>query len=273
MKTKTGLWLIMITLAFLLAGCGGDDSAEKQIAKLDTNTPDGAFNANIIALKNNDIRALILNSVSKEDYDKLVTEFENSKTAGNSDAQKEQFVKTVSMLTADDAEENLYQQIAPQLEMARNMLPMMMMGKDQMLQGIGSSPMVPDDQKDNLTKIASAAMDWVAENDIFSEELTKNAIGVVVRTAKNLNLNTLDEVQNMNFDQALEKGSIVLGGVKSVLNTYGISVDTMLDSVQISDVQVNGDTASMKVGFEIFGELIDQTINMNKKDGKWVSEQ
>lgn len=271
------LSLLMIAM-FGLVACGGDEgdnkSAAEQMAELDTNTPDGAFLASVAAMKSNDLASLIKNSLSEQQYDELVTEFENNKTTQFSEADKAQFAQTIGMLTADGAEENLFAMAKPQLEQARAMLPMMlMMGKDQVLQGIKSNPMLPEAQRDSAATVVGAAMDWAGENDILSEEKTKAAIAAVVDTARALDMKSLEEVQSMSFDQALDKGSIALGGVKDVLGAYGISLDDMLNSVEVQKVDVQGDTATMNVSFDVFGEQINQVMNMVKKDGVWVGEK
>ncbi len=277
MSKYTKILSLMMIAMFGLAACGGDEganSAAKAIAQLDTNTPDGAFMASVAAMKSNDLASLIKNSLTEEQYNELVTEFENNKTTNISEADKAQFAQTIGMLTADGAEENLYAMAAPQLEQARAMLPMMlMMGKDQVLQGIKSNPMLPEAQRDSAATIVGAAMDWAGENDILSEEKTKAAIAAVVSTAKALDMTSLDEVQNMNFDQALEKGSVVFAGVKNVLGAYGISMDDMLNSVEVDTVDVQGDKATMNVSFDVFGEEVKQVMTMVKKDGVWVGEK
>lgn len=268
---------LLLIAMFGLAACGGDDganSAADEIAKLDVSTPDGAFMASVAAMKSNDLGALIKNSLSVEQYNELVTDFENNKTSNFSEADKAQFAKTITMLTADGAEENLYAMAAPQLEQARAMLPMMlMMGKDQIIQGIKTNPMLPETQRDSAATVVGAAMDWAGENDILSDEKTKAAIAAVVSTAKALDMQSLDQVQNMSFDQALEKGSVAFAGVKNVLGAYGISMDDMLNSVEVDNVNVDGDKASMNVSFDVFGEEVKQVMTMVKKDGVWVGEK
>ncbi len=275
MKAHLKIGSLMLVLMMILAACGGDDkkSAEAEIAKLDTNTPDGAFLASVAAMKSNDFKSLIKNSLTQEQYNELVTEFENNKSGNFSESDKAQFAQTVAMLTTDGAEDNLYAMVEPQLEQARMMLPMLLMGKDQVLQGIETNPMLPEAQRESATKVASAAIDWVTENDILSEDKTKAAIAALVDTAKALDMQSLDDLQNLSFDQALEKGSVAFGGVKNILGAYGISMDDMLDSVKVDTVDVQGDKATMNVSFEVFGEQVKQTMNMIKKDGIWVGEQ
>lgn len=276
MKAQLKLGSLMLVLLMILAACGGDDknSAEAEIAKLDTDTPDGAFMASIAAMKSNDLKSLIKNSLSQEQYNKLVTEFEENKTGNFSEADKAQFAQTITMLTSDGAEDNLYAMVEPQLEQARAMLPMMlMMGKDQVLQGIKENPMLPETQRDSAATVVGAAMDWLGENDVLSEDKTKAAIAALVDTAKALDMQSLDDLQNMSFDQALDKGSIAFGGVKNILGAYGISMNEMLDSVSVDTVDVQGDKATMNVSFEVFGEQVKQTMNMVKKDGIWIGEK
>ncbi len=273
MKAQLKLGSLMLVLLMILAACGGDKGSA-DIAKLDTDTPDGAFLASVTALKSNDLKSLIKNSLSQEQYNELVTEFENNKSGNFSEADKAQFAQTVAMLTADGAEDQLFEMAKPQLEQARAMLPMMlMMGKDQMLQGIKSNPMLPEAQRESASKVAGAAIDWVSENDILSDDKTKAAIAALVDTAKALDMQSLDDLQNMSFDQALDKGSIAFGGVKNVLGAYGISMDDMLDSVSVDTVDVQGDKATMNVSFEVFGEQVKQTMNMVKKDGVWIGDK
>ncbi len=277
MKTQFKFISILLIVMMGLTACGGDEgsgSAATEIAKMDTNTPDGAFMASIAAMKANDLKSLIKSSLTNEQYNELVTEFENNKTTNFSEADKAQFAQTIGMLTSDGAEDNLYAMVEPQLEQARAMLPMMlMMGKDQVLQGIKQNPMLPEAQRDSAATIVGAAMDWAGENDILNEDKTKAAIAALVSTAKALDMTSLDDVQNMSFDQALDKGSIAFGGLKDVLGAYGISMDDMLNSVEIGDVNVDGDKATMNVSFDVFGENVSQVMNMVKKDGVWVGEQ
>lgn len=272
MKKQVKLIMIVMLVA-LLQACGGNDDSVAKAAKVDTNTPDGAMLAAIHALKNNDIKALMQASMSSTDYEKSVAEFEKAKTSP-SESDKAQFAQMMGMLTSEGAEDQLMAMATPQLEQMRTQLPMLlMMGKGMASQAIESSSDIPTEQKETATRVANALMDFVSNNDILSEEVTRKAISAAVDTAKNLDMDSLDQLQNMSFDDAMGKASIVMGGAKNVLNVYGISLDDILSSVKISDVQDNGDSAVMKVAYEFLGETFSQEVNMQKKDGKWLSDK
>ncbi len=275
MKVINFLLLALVTIA--LVACGDDKSSgvttTSEVTQVNKSTPDGALKIVIASVRNNDLKTLIENSMSKEEYNELVTEFETNK-GGFSESDNLQFQQMMGMLQSEGAVDSLYAMAEPQLEQARAMLPMMvMMGKDQAIMSIDSNPMVPEEQKESAKKVASAVIDWIGENDILSEEITRNAISAAVNMANDLNMSSLDELKTMSFDQALEKGSIVLNGTKKVLEAYGISVDEMLDSIAFNDVQVNGDSATMNMQMTLFGEEISQQVKMIQKDGKWISEQ
>ncbi|WP_154224090.1 hypothetical protein [Marinicella rhabdoformis] len=270
--------LLFISVALMsLMACGEDQgpgAAANEVAKLDTNTPDGAFKAVVASLRSNDLKTMIQTSMSEEQYNELVAEFEKGKATQFSQSDEMQFQQMMGMLTSEGAEDTLYAMAAPQLEQARAFLPMaLMMGKDQISQMVQSNGMLDQAQQESAIKVGGAVIDWVGENDILSEEVTKGAIAAAVATAKALDMKSLNEVKDMSFDQALEKGAVVLGGVKNIMGAYGISMDDMLDSVEVSNVQVSGETATMDMTMELFGEEITQAVNMVQKNGKWVSEK
>jgi len=276
MKKQVKL-LMMIMMIALLQACGGDNagsgSAKNAIANLDTSKPDGALLSVVEAVKHNDVIALMQATMSKADYDKAVTEFDKAKTS-YSDADKQKFQQAMDMLTSDDAVDNIMAMATPQLEQMRSQLPMMLaMGKGMASQAIQSSTEIPADQKETTTKALNAAMDFVGDNDVLSDDVTRKAISAAVSAAKQLDMKSLDDLQNMSFDQAMGKASIVMGGVKNVIAAYGISVDDLLSSIKVSDVSESGDSAKMKVAFDFLGETFSQDVKMAKKDGKWIAEK
>ncbi len=276
MKKQFKIFTLALIIA-LLQACGGDSSSDSSaanaIAKLDTSTPDGALMSVVESIKHNDVKALMQASMSQEMFDKAVAEFENAKMSP-SESDKAQFAQMMGLLTADGAVDQLMAMAAPQLEQAREQLPMMlMMGKGMASSAIQASADIPADQKETATKAVNAVMDFVGENDILSEEVTRKAISAAVATAKSLNMKSLDELQNMSFDDAMAKAGIVMGGVKNIMGAYGISLDDVLGSIDVSDVQTSGDTATMKMAYKFLGETFNQDVKMVKKDGKWIADK
>lgn len=271
----TRLFILTLILA-LLAACGdspGDKSSVNTLAGIDTNTPDGALKALITSMRNNDVKALMQASLSTEDYDKAIAEFEKTKSTP-SESDNAQFMQTMSMLTSDGAEDQLMAMATPKLEQMRTQLPMLlMMGKGMASQAIQSSPDIPDGQKETATKLIGALMDFVGENDILSEEVTRSAISAAISTAKSLDMESLADLKNMSFDDAMSKASIAMGGAKNILGAYGISIDDLMSSVEISDVVEDGDNATMNLAYDFLGQTFNQDVKMVKKEGKWITDK
>lgn len=265
MKNKIQ-FILVVAIMLLLQACG-DKDAPKTAINMDS--PDGALMSMVNSLKNNDIKALMQMSMSTEEYDKAVADFENKKN-GPTDAQKAQFAQTMQMLTSEGSVDQIMAMITPQLEQVKPQFSMMlMMGKGMAAQSIQSNPDVPEDQKETAINVANAMIDFLSNNDVLSEETTRKAVTAAVETAKSLNISSLDELQAMSFDQAMNKAGVVMGGFKNVIDVYGISIDDLLDSIEVSDVVESGDTATMKVAYSFLGQDFSQEVSMQKVNGKW----
>lgn len=269
-------FLSLALVALLLAACG-DKSGEnanhsaKNLAAIDTSTPQGAFMANLNAMKNNDLKALMLANMTPEEYERAKTEWANKKTTF-SDADKARFAATMQMLTSEGAEDQIMAMVEPQLQQVQAMLPMMlMMANEEMInQKIAQAP-IPEEQKDSAKAVALAVVDWAKSADLGNPEKARKAVAVIVSTARDLGVKSLDEVEKMSFDDALATGGKVLAGSKQALKVYGIDLDGMMDSVKIKDVKQDGDTAEMVVAFKFLGKPLEQKMKMVKKNGRWIS--
>ncbi len=267
--------LSLALVALLLAACG-DKSGEnqngsaKKLAAMDTSTPQGAFMANLNAMKNNDLKALLQANMTPEEYEQAKAEWAKKKTTF-SEADKAQFAATMQMLTSPDAEERIMAMVEPQLQQVQAMLPMMLMmaNEDMINQKISQAP-IPDDQKESAKAVALAVVDWAKNADLGNPEKARQAVAVIVGTARDLGIKSLDDVEKLSFDDALATGGKVLGGSKQALKVYGIDMDGMMDSVKIKDVKQNGDMADMVVAFKFLGKPLEQKMKMVKKNGRWI---
>ena len=267
--------LSLALVALLLAACG-DKSGEnqngsaKKLAAMDTSTPQGAFMANLNAMKNNDLKALLLANMTPEEYEQAKAEWAKKKTTF-SEADKAQFAATMQMLTSPDAEERIMAMVEPQLQQVQAMLPMMLMmaNEDMINQKISQAP-IPDEQKESAKAVALAVVDWAKGADLGNPEKARQAVAVIVGTARDLGIKSLDDVEKLSFDDALATGGKVLGGSKQALKVYGIDLDGMMDSVKIKDVKQNGDMADMVVAFKFLGKPMEQKMKMVKQNGRWI---
>ena len=75
---------------------------------------------------------------------------------------------------------------------------------------------------------------------------------MICKTARDLNLKSVDEARALSYEQGMQKAGIVLGGVKQAFAVYGLNMDKALDSVKVETVSANGDAAKVKISYSAF---------------------
>ena len=104
-----------------------------------------------------------------------------------------------------------------------------------MLGGDGGNPEIASGFHGSLADGAPiTALDEKA--DITDEGKLKKAIGILCRTARDVDLKTLDQFAALDFYQLLDKGDIAVGGLKDMLDVYGMDIDKFLNSVEAKTV-------------------------------------
>jgi len=262
---------LALTLFFALVACGDKDGGSVDVSELDKNTPEGAFVLTMHTLADSDIKSAVKNSLSKDKYNELVTEYETQQKQPMDEQQKMQFNQALQLINQDNAEEQIFNMIAPQLTQIRAFMPMMLMGaKDQIGQQLGATTTALAPRCNTNAEVVDNTVTWIMDNDILKEEKVKNSVAELVATGRNLNLSSADDLQALSFDEALSMGGDVFSGFKNALNAHGIDINNILRSAEVSDVNVTGDKATMVASFEVFGKTACSEVTMAKRDGFWV---
>jgi hypothetical protein len=76
----------------------------------------------------------------------------------------------------------------------------------------------------------------------------------------------------LEFDQALAKGSVMLGALKDIFNVYGLSLDDIAASMKAEEVSSSGDLAKVRTSYTLFGQDISYETELVKQDGRWYSK-
>ena len=255
------IWLLIIGVA-PVTGFSADE-------------PHEAILAAVQALRNNDIRALVLGSVGDEEFNKLATEWtekRDSRLAEISDTDRAAFAAQMGLFTADGAEDAIMAILSPQLavwkEQAAQFVPM--------IQGLGELKIeqlegATDEGSQRLNQVLQALAEWAQNVDIASPELARQAIGVATRMARDLDVATLDDLAILEFDEVLERVGTILGGVRETLSIYGLSLDETLDSYDAETIANDGATATVKNTFTILGAPMEVEAEYVLVDEKWLS--
>jgi hypothetical protein len=280
MRMKLYRLLALGLLALLLVACGkeegageaGEPMSAKEVEKK-TDKPDDALTAGVDALKENNLLGFMQTILPPASLDKLREEFEKSKSEmPPTEEQKAEFASTMDMLTREGAEDEMMAMLEPQLVQMSAQMPMMM-GFAQMgaQQAVMENPDLSPEQKEMAQESMTAAFTKLQGINFGDVELARQAVDTVVATARSLELTSMDQVQALDFDAMMGKAGMVMGGVKGVLDVYGISVDEMLGSVATEVVSEEGDTATVAVKYSVFGSEQETETTMTNVDGRWYS--
>jgi hypothetical protein len=152
-------------------------------------------------------------------------------------------------------------------------MPMMIgMGRGIAVQGIQQNAEMSEDQKRQATQLVDAMGNWLSGVKLGDRELAKQAIAKTVAAARKLELQTLEQVNALSFDQAMEKAGIAFGGLKDVLGVYGFDVNAALDSTQVEVLKSEGDAARVKLSYTLLGTAITSEQDMVRENGRWYGK-
>jgi hypothetical protein len=271
----------LATLAFAslmslsLVGCQKDETPAAAAAPGD---PAAAVERSAADLRAGDLLAVVRGALPPTHYERVRSEWRQRMVSDPpSEEDKAQFAQTMAKLTAADAEAALYAEFEPQLaameaEMGAQLPLMVGMGRGFAMQTVQQSEQLTAEQKKQAGELVDALANWLQSVNFFDRELAKQAIAKVVSTARALDLQTLDQVQALEFEQAMQKGGIAMRGLFDVLALYGLKIDDTLASVDAEVLSQEGDAARVKVGYQVFGKPLTVETEMVRIEDRWYGK-
>jgi hypothetical protein len=226
------------------------------------------------SVRANDFDRLTHIMVPPDDYAKLEAKYkaDAAKHPAPTDEESKQFADQVAKFTAPDAEDKLFADIQPKLAQMGPQIPMgvaMMSGMAG--QSIAQNPKMSEAEKTQANAVLTAITKWATTAPLADPDKAKQAIKVVVGTARDLKLTTLEAAQKMSFQDAMQKVGIAVGGLRKTLAVYNFDTDKMLDSVKATKKSEDGDNAVVTVTYTLLDTPVTADVKMVKVDGRWYS--
>ena len=269
---------VLALLGVGLAGCGSKESADTATVAKELG-PAETVSRQAAELREGDIVSLIKLAVPPEQYEKMKTEWsQRIKDEPASEEDRREFAEAMAKMTGDDAEGALYAELEPALAKAEAemgaQLPLMVgMGRGFAVQAINESTKLSAAQKQQATEFVDAFAKWLEGAQFFDREKARQALSSMVSTARKLGVKTLDEVEKLDFEAAMEKAGVVFLGVKDVLKVYGLDLDQSLASVKSEVKSQQGDEAVVEVSYQLFGQPLSFETTMTQRDGRWYGSE
>ena len=187
---------------------------------------------------------------------------------------RQQFAATMTMLTAPDAQQQLWRRLQPQLALYERKYKSQMPTLIGMLEtivgtAIDRSTTLSDAERQQAHGALLAVGSWAQGVDWGDPTKAKTALGILSDTARRLNLHTLDQVDALDYAQANADYGLLWGGLKRLLAVYGLSLNDVLDSAEVKVLSNDGHVAVVRLSFDLLGKPISSNSTLILQDGRW----
>lgn len=263
--------LVLILVACLaLAGC-----RREVVAPGD---PVAAVKGMAAAVKDNDLVRYSRLSMPPKLHEQMEARW-NAKLAAAPPPTAEQrrdYSRWMARLTAADAETRLYQRFDARLKKVEGEIgsqwPLMQATGGIFINGlIKANDQLSPAEKDHAQAVGSALLAWVTPALLSDRARARQAIAVTTRTARELQLPTLQQTRELEMIPALEKGGLVLKGLKQIGRIYGLDADASLAGMQARVVSVAGDLATLEVSYPFLDRTVKFDMQLIRRDGRWYN--
>ncbi|HUA80901.1 MAG TPA: hypothetical protein VL997_11050 [Dyella sp.] len=242
-------------------------------------TPEAAVEQSVTLIKAGNFAGFWQHALPPADYANLRADWTKPRPEQHpiTDDDRARFTQAVQQLTAPNAEATLYDQLKPKLvqmdQQYHDQLPVMIgIGQAILTTGIAQNKTMTENQKQQARDVLNVLLPWAQQTPWFDQDKAKQAVGVVVTTARQLNLKSADEVQHMDFDTSMKDYAAGYTGFKQLLNIYGLSVDDVLDSVKVTTIGVDHGHAHVKIDYTLLGKPLSTDSQLVLVDGRWYSQ-
>lgn len=267
---------LLVLAMLVLVACHGK---EQTAAIPGGATPEAAVQQSVTLIKSGDFDGFWKHALPPADYANLRTDWTRPRPEQHeiTDEDRARFAQAIKQLTAPDAETTLFNQLKPKLvqmdQQYRDQLPVMIgIGQAILTTGIAQNKTMTENQKQPLRDALNVLLPWAQQTPWFDQDKAKQAVHAVVTTARQLDLKSPDQLQNMNFDAAMKQYAIAYGGIKQLLAVYGLSVDEVLDSVKVTTIGMEHGQAHVKIDYTLLGKPLSADFQLVLVDGRWYSQ-
>ncbi len=190
------------------------------------------------------------------------------------EAQKQDYARLMGRFTAPDAEARLYRSLDPKLKKLEKEIgsqwPLMQTTARIFVTGlIQANDRLSPSEKDHAKAVGAALMAWAQPKLVTDRARARQAIAVMTATARELDLPTLETTRELEMVPALEKGNIVLKGLKQMGRVYGLDADASLAGMQAELVGAEGDLATVQVRYPLLGKTVSFELELIRRDNRW----
>lgn len=259
-----------LTIAAVLAaaGCGPEPAPAEAVPTL----PAQAVTQLVADLRHNDLAAYARHAVPPELHQRLETAWAEGRTVWplTELPLDDRFPFFIAALAEQDAERKLVatyrRQFAgadAELQSAAKTLGLFAS------QYVRSEPGYSDTERDHHAQLLEALSGWAQSAPLGDSRRAREAIPQLVSAARATGLAAPDAFARTGMDRSLRRLGPFVERLKQVLGGYGLNLDAALDSVDASLAEQTGDTAKVRIRYQLAGQPVDAYVLVERIDGRW----
>lgn len=260
---------LLSTVALLAAaGCEREAPPADPVPTL----PAQAVTQLVADLRRNDLAAYARHAVPPQLHARLETAWREGRTVWplTELPLDDRFPSFIAALAAQDAERSLVATYRRQFAGADKELhsAAKTMGLFA-IQYVRSEAGYSDTERDHHAQLIAAMSAWAQAAPLGDSARARVAIPQLVSAARATGLAAPDAFARTGMDRSLRRLGPFVERLKQVVNGYGLDLDAALASVQTSLAEQTGDTARVRVRYELAGEAVDAYVLVERRDGRW----
>lgn len=261
---------VVLTTAVLLAaaGCGPEPATSDPVPTL----PTQAVTQLVADLRQNDLSAYARHAVPPALHARLETAWSQGRTLWplTELPLDDRFPGFIAALAEQDAERKLVATYRRQFAGAdaelRSAAKTLGLFATQYVRG---EPSYSETERDHHAQLIGVLSDWAQSAPLGESRRAREAIPQLVSAARATGLAAPDAFARTGMDRSLRRLGPFVERLKQVLNGYGLNLDAALDSVQATLAEQTGDTARVRIRYELAGEAVDAYVLVERIDGRW----
>jgi hypothetical protein len=266
-------WTLLLAIG-LLAACS--EKKKEAPGTPGGGSPEDAMRDSLDLIRDGKFDMFWKHALPPADFATLRADWPKRNTAAEpidpDDAAK--FETGVKRLTDPDAEKKLFADLRPTLVRFdrdyKDQMPLISgVGQSMALTAIDQAKDLTIPQKRQIREAVNVIAPWTQTIAWGDQAKAKEAIAIVVDTARKANLTTPEAMHAMTFEQSMAMYSTVWIGFKRLFGVYGLSIDKSFESISIDTLENSGSSAHVKITYTLLEKPIQTDATLVLLDGRW----
>ncbi|MGN2253993.1 hypothetical protein ACFWZ4_11485 [Frateuria sp. GZRe12] len=259
-----------------LAAC---QSSEHTATYAASQSPEAAVQQSIALVRAGDFAGFWQHALPPHDYAMLREDWGQARVgeAPLTEAERARIDTALEQLAAPDAAATLDDRLQPWLAdvQARygDQLPLLVgIGRALAGKAIEEDARLSDTQKHHAVALVNALGPWAQQAPWFDPARARQAVGVVVATARELDLRDAQSLRAMDFDQAMRSYAIGFHGLERMLALYGLPLDEALASARVVPLEYHPPYARVRIEYQLVGTPLSMESTLVQQNGRWYDQ-